>query len=403
MLDLCSNYNHETAWKQTRKVGNASLFTSLAEYQEWKTEAISCTLLCVGKLGAGKSVLMANIVDDLGIDAKSGDAAVVYFFCRYDVPESLRARTILGSVARQLLCTTADLSVVAEMYDKKAASDDLEDLVEAICHGFATTRKIFLVLDGLDECNEEEKLALAKAVQKLQGRLKFLACISFRLEPDSGLDIISETLDAPRTALVPDKNPDIERYIKSELEQCLVSRKLILGDPTLILDIEDALLQGSQGMFLWVALQIQTLCGMKTDQAIREALLNLPKNLSETFVRILYKSKGSGQSYQKQILHLVLAATRPLTTEELKEALSVVPGDNVWTPSQVLNDINPTLACCGCLIMIDEEENTVHFVHHSVKQFLLSTSRNVKGVTFTAAEAQRTMANIVVTYLSTLR
>src|SRR3954452_2683678 len=67
VLDFCSKYDHETTWKQTRKVGNAALFTQLAEYQEWKDYSSSCTLLCIGKLGSGKSVLLANIVDDLNI------------------------------------------------------------------------------------------------------------------------------------------------------------------------------------------------------------------------------------------------------------------------------------------------------------------------------------------------
>ncbi|OAL53394.1 ankyrin [Pyrenochaeta sp. DS3sAY3a] len=399
VLDMFSTYDHETAWKQTRKVGNASLFTLLTEYQEWKIQTKSCTLLCAGKLGSGKSVLMANIVDDLTVHAKADDA-VVYFFCRYDLPESLRARTILGSVARQLLCTAPDLSKVADLHDRDKTPFDMNDLIKGISHGFAVTRKIFLILDGLDECSEVEKLALVNSLQILQSRLNLLLCVSFRLEPNNGLEFVTDTLIAPRTALVPENNPDIDGYIKTELEQCLVSRKLIIGDPTIILDIEDALLKGSQGMFLWVALQIQALCDMKTDQAIKEALLDLPQDLSATFERILRKSKSQGQSYQTQILHLVLAAERPLTTEELREALSVVPGNSEWDPAKLLNDVNSALACCGCLITIDEEEKTVRFVHHSVKQFLLDTSRDASIFTFTTGQAQSTMANIVVTYLN---
>jgi hypothetical protein len=31
ILDLCSSYTHETAWKQTRKIGNKTLFNQTAE------------------------------------------------------------------------------------------------------------------------------------------------------------------------------------------------------------------------------------------------------------------------------------------------------------------------------------------------------------------------------------
>ncbi|EKG09442.1 NACHT domain protein [Macrophomina phaseolina MS6] len=80
VLDFCSKYNHQMTWKQTRKVGNAALFTQLAENQKWKDCSSSCTFLCTGKLGSGKSVLLANIVDDLNIHAEKDKIAVAYFF-----------------------------------------------------------------------------------------------------------------------------------------------------------------------------------------------------------------------------------------------------------------------------------------------------------------------------------
>jgi ankyrin repeat domain-containing protein 50 len=67
VLDLCSMYDYEMAWKQTRKVGNATLFHRSDEYQDWKDREESCTLIYSGKLGSGKSVLLANIVDDINL------------------------------------------------------------------------------------------------------------------------------------------------------------------------------------------------------------------------------------------------------------------------------------------------------------------------------------------------
>src|SRR6202000_1467292 len=95
-----------------------------------------------------------------------------------------------------------------------------------------------------------------------------------------------------------------------------------------------------------------------------------PKNLPETFSRVLQKSKG--KPYQRRILELVSVACRPLTTEELREALSVTPNVTKWDPNDVLNDIYSIIALCGSLVIVDEEELTVRFVHNSVKQFLFS-------------------------------
>ena len=78
---------------------------------------------------------------------------------------------------------------------------------------------------------------------------------------------------------------------------------------------------------------------MKTDYAMREALANLPRDLSETFSRILHDSGRSDPSLQAKLLQLVLAARRPLTTIELCEALSVIPGDATCDPSKLLHDV----------------------------------------------------------------
>jgi ankyrin repeat protein len=209
-----------------------------------------------------------------------------------------------------------------------------------------------------------------------------------------------ERFTAARVTSIPDDNPDIEAFISAELESRIESKKLVIGNPALILEIQDTLLEGSQGMFLWVALQIESLCDMKTDDAIRQALADLPKDLSETFLRILRKSEGSGKPYQKRILELVTVAHRPLTVEELRDALSVVPGDAVWNPSRLLNDIHFILTCCGSLFTVDEEERTIRLVHHSVKQFLLSGFKDSANRAITIDSANKTMAHIIITYLN---
>ncbi|KAH7401756.1 hypothetical protein DE146DRAFT_779970, partial [Phaeosphaeria sp. MPI-PUGE-AT-0046c] len=366
VLDFCSTYDYETAWKQIRKAGNAPFHTQQAEYREWRDGSHPGTLLYTGKLGSGKSVLLANIVDDLSLLSKKEKPLVAYFFCKHDVPESLQARTIIGSIARQLLRTVTDLSKSATSYENTHTTVGTEQVLEMLFQSFSTTVKVCLVLDGLDECDNEEKEIL---------------------------------LLATRIVPMPADNPDIDAFIEAELKRCLDQERLVIRDPALIIDIQDALSKGSQGMFLWVALQIQSLCSMKTDYAVKKALTDLPRDLSETFARILQKSGSSDPALQTKTLQLVLAAYRPLTTDELREALSVTPGDATWDPSKVLNNVYTALACCGCLLAVDEEELTVRVVHHSVKQYILGELDGVKHTKFSLEEAQRMLADTVVTYL----
>jgi hypothetical protein len=245
-----------------------------------------------------------------------------------------------------------------------------------------------------------ERRILVDAFQKIQNKRKTLFCISLRIGPNKSLSFLTKQLLATRIIPLPKENPDIDAFIEADLNRCLEEEELTIGDPTLIIEIQDALVAGSQGMFLWAALQIQSLCGMKTDHAIRKALADLPKDISQTYARILEKSGSSDPLLQAKTLQVVLAAERPLTTEELKEALSVIPGDADWNPSKMLNDVYSALSCCGCLLTVDEEESTVRVVHHSVRQYIIHGLEDAKHMSFSIDDAQRTLADIVVTYLA---
>lgn len=99
------------------------------------------------------------------------------------------------------------------------------------------------------------------------------------------------------------------------------------------------------------------------------ALANLPKGLSETFTESCRDPEVGNPTLQEQRLQAVLAAHRHLTTDESREALSVIPGDATWGPSNIPNNVYSVLAYGGCLIVIGEEELTVRVVHQCVKQY----------------------------------
>jgi hypothetical protein len=53
---------------------------------------------------------------------------VAYFFCRHDILESLKARTVIGSLARQLLRLIPDLSMAVGFVDETTLVLDFEEL-----------------------------------------------------------------------------------------------------------------------------------------------------------------------------------------------------------------------------------------------------------------------------------
>lgn len=92
-----------------------------------------------------------------------------------------------------------------------------------------------------------------------------------------------------------------------------------------------------------------------------------------------------------------------MTIDEVREALSIVPGEICWSEEDLINDIHGTLSCCGSLLFVDEEGFTVHFVHPSVRQFLLGEMKDSLPFNrwhFTTQEAQAEMAGATITYVS---
>ena len=151
--------------------------------------------------------------------------------------------------------------------------------------------------------------------------------------------------------------------------------------------------------------QIESLCSQMTDDAILLALEDLPQDLSETFNRILrklYQSNDVELALCKKIFQIISVSKRPLSSEELRGALSVEVGNTEWNERNMINNITQALRCCGSLITVDEEHDTVHFTHHSVKQHLLSKFVSPDLIEFgvNLVEANLIMGDIIVTYLS---
>ncbi|KAF2668424.1 hypothetical protein BT63DRAFT_354509, partial [Microthyrium microscopicum] len=402
VLDLCSTYDHQTAWKQIRELGRCSNFAQSADYQEWRGGSRSSTLIYRGKLGSGKSVLLANIVEDVITHDSNPQRTkpLAYFFCKHDLPESLQARTIFGSLARQLLDFALNDTFLKPLPEETALSLDIEDTLELLRRAYAQTGAAYIVLDGLDECDFTTGEKIIQQLQTLQKCINLHLCLSFRLDPAENSSLNVKDLTAVKSISMPDNNPDIEAYIDGQLDHLVTSEKLQLQDPLLILEIQKKLMERSQGMFLWVALQLQSICTMEGDNNIRHALENLPKDLPETFNRILNRHRKDTKAFQRRILELVVVAFRPLTTEELREALSVIIGDVVWKPSNLLRNIISTLASFGGLILVDEEEKTVRLVHHSFKQYLIDLFQNKEEGRFSLDVAHGHMLDTIATYLS---
>ena len=390
LLEACSTHDYQTTWKQARKLGTTLLFHDSNTYLQWKQSRTACTLVYSGALGSGKTVLLANIVDDLYLQQDSM-TRVVYFFCRYDLPTSMTARTILGCLARQLIQDYTDMNALVKdiELDNPLTIEDISALIKKV--GMIP---IHFVLDGFDDCSSVAQQDIVSSLQNLQTSIPLLTCIATRVQGDIFIDTDALSIDY-LSAHIPIPNPDVDVYITNEVNEQLRLGNLIVRDDRLVEIIQHTLQSQASGMFLWARLQIVCLTCMENDHDIQEALKDLPDGLSETYCRLLKLHDKS--RYRRLLFELIIAALQPLTLTQLEHAISVEPGNTQYNPAKVLNSIDKVIRSCAGMIFVDEEEETARFVHHSAHQFLISP---VYDKQIDQHKAQTTVAEIVLTYLN---
>ena len=246
-LDALSTYDYETSWKQFRKRGSPTWFTQVPDYQQWKEQLYCSVLYLKGILGSGKTILMASMIDDLNLAASQ--AIVAYFFCRHDISESMKARTVIGSLARQLLQQTDSIDRLVS--ERISAGLDFPEICELVERALSDRSKVcYFVLDGVDECEDNELDELIPPLRRLLRKVNLQICMSFRNSANfESKRLTKHDLGQYLTISIPLENPDIAEFIGAELESGLESGRLCIGNPAIILEILEALRAGAQGMW----------------------------------------------------------------------------------------------------------------------------------------------------------
>ena len=146
------------------------------------------------------------------------------------------------------------------------------------------------------------------------------------------------------------------------------------------------------------------MCLRNNDQEILNALRVVPTKLSDIFDRLLENSLLDGLNSENsiQILKWTVGAMRALTIEELREALTVRPSQTYFSSALLLNDLSTPVLNLRGLVYLDEDDLTVHLVHHSFKQHLLSKSKNerVAKFHFDQSSLDSELAMLCMTYLN---
>lgn len=287
--------------KSRREKDTCKWIFELEEYRTWRSSTESRLLWVSGVGGLGKSILMSTVIDGLQeAFKKDEDCSAQYFFCSTG-EDSTR---LVARIKKQLLYQLYQMALSHESSDILDKSNDIisdflgrkdstdskpgsqqkkseksigfEDAYPSLAKTLG--KKIFLVIDALDECTDRKDAGILKTLQETLSEselpLKIMVCS--RPEPD----IVDDLFDKSAIKVEDHNGPDIEKAAKAKLEELpgLSSDERVLACKSIV--------EKAKGLFRCVDPAIEFL-KKPWRRPIERRLADLPDGLENSYQQIL--------------------------------------------------------------------------------------------------------------------
>ncbi|KAJ6149578.1 hypothetical protein N7471_000777 [Penicillium samsonianum] len=409
-LDWLSSESFAADWgKPLYQPGTGRWFIESPGFQTW-IQNPGQTLFCPGIPGAGKSNMASIVIDEL--DRRHGNdpsVGIAYIFCSFRYCDDPRQSpdNVLASMIRQLIRRLPLLpSTVLLLYEKHRSNGSrpsFKDLSKAFKDVVQMALKqVFIVIDALDECKAVTISRILSQISETRasGNLNLLST-------SRSVPAIEARFQGSPFQEIRARKEDVMRYLKARLEDCEEDCALIRR-PALqekaILVIADSV----KGMFLLAQLYLDSLISAPRSKEINdelERLINRSNQIDEGNIAVddayrdvverINNQDPRRQRLAKDTLSWVICAKRPLTTLELRTALTIELGESDLNEED-LYDLEDIISSCAGLITVgsDGTKEVVQLAHYTMQEYF---TRHQAGF---FPEADKTITASCLTYLS---
>ncbi|KAF7546323.1 hypothetical protein G7046_g9333 [Stylonectria norvegica] len=346
------------------------LFDS-AEYAKWLGDK-GIIMFCPGIPGAGKTISMATVIENLQQQFGSDpDTVTSFIYCSYRNPDQ-DANRLLSSLLRSAIQQTQEVpQSIISCYDTyrsqspKLPHDKATNLLQLF---FSSVKRVNVLVDALDELPNTVRRPFVLELLRLQASCGINLFLTSR---DIG-EIQRPFGDRGALTLqIRASEEDVQACVSEQVNQL---RGFVTRSPELRQEVIEAITRASDGMFLLAELHLRSLKDKKSPKAVRSALAKLPTGSTayddayqEAMARIESQDCDSKDLALRALL-IVTCARRPLTTDELCYALSLEPECQDLDVSNV-PEIEDVAADCAGILSIDVESNIVRLVHKSTQEY----------------------------------
>ncbi|KIW15313.1 hypothetical protein PV08_05358 [Exophiala spinifera] len=375
--------------------GTCEWFTHHPLFQIWKESKSSCVLLVSADPGCGKSVLAKYLVDEVIPSTRARTSC--YFFFKDDFGDQRTLESCLCCILRQIFIQRPDL-VSEEVLSKFeedgeqliGSSGSLWDLLIDITGSqdvdtipdstIQSPGEIFFVLDALDECENSGQRQLAEALRKQEWARpgKFVLKILLTSRPYTHIqrEFGSFSNLIPTIHLKGEGEAEVEK-ISREIDVVIESKVKDLGSWLQLQREEQQILKDELSRiphrtYLWVHLILETIkdsIGI-TKESLSTAVRNLPKTVEAVYEGILRKSHNPEKA--KRILHIVVAAVRPMSLTEMAVALAIEENHEGYEDLDLEPEVrfgSTVREICGLFVTIIDSK--IYLLHQTAKEFLV--------------------------------
>ncbi len=389
------DYESDKSRVADRVPNTCEWFLSHEKYEIWLSETHSQLLWVTADPGCGKSVLSKFLIDSYITDATSGTTSICYFFFRDGSEKNQDGTNALCALLHQLFGQNRTLlqHTLPDFEHNKTKLSGLFETLWSIFLRAATDSEagsIICVLDALDECNERTRRPLLRHIGRFFSNVPTSASVKFILtsRPSTKIrDCLWEHYpNVPSVRLMGESEcemstiqEEISLVIDKRVERFKEKRQQYNIHDDTHHAISDQLAQIENRTYLWVSLIFPEL-----DKNVRSSQSNLlrvikalPSTVQEAYERILNDSTDTTKA--RKLLHIVLAAQRPFTLQEMNTALAIT--EDCASADDLELEPEPTFRetvreLCGLFINVSDSK--IYLIHQTAREFLLAPNLETK-------------------------
>ncbi|WPH04423.1 Hypothetical protein R9X50_00731400 [Acrodontium crateriforme] len=313
--------NHESARRQ-KEPQTGTWLLDYDKYRNWKSGSFRHLWLS-GQAGCGKTVLCSTAIEDVKAHCENAvNAGYAFFYFTFSDNQKKLYENLLLSAVVQLGVTEPGRSMLQQAFGNnnrgRPGQDELEKILLS-CIG--SYDELFIVLDALDECPEDNDgrqrmLTWLTQLSQEAPQLKILA--TSRELPD--IQNSMAPMGAVRVSIASHLvDADIRKHVETQLSR---DHRLVRLQSTTKALIEETICTKSNGMFRWAHCQLQELKKLKSTRPrfVKDALYSLPSTLDETYERMLIGIDARLRADALTLLRWLAYAKSPPSLGELVDA-----------------------------------------------------------------------------------